>query len=87
VKDLIIYLKKLTKRQWLKTSGMAGKSLAYHFIPAEHPRPSTAFSETKQSWERKMSTYKIRRIEVDFPFEADDCQLVYMEKKNHTVSP
>ncbi|KAG6782199.1 hypothetical protein POTOM_011591 [Populus tomentosa] len=32
-----------------------------------------------------MSTYKIRRIEVDFPFEADDCQLVYMEK-NHIVS-
>ncbi|KAG6780483.1 hypothetical protein POTOM_013343 [Populus tomentosa] len=30
-----------------------------------------------------MSTYKIRRIDVDFPFEADDCQLVYMEK-NHT---
>uniref|UniRef100_B9GX03 Helicase ATP-binding domain-containing protein n=1 Tax=Populus trichocarpa TaxID=3694 RepID=B9GX03_POPTR len=28
-----------------------------------------------------MSTYKIRRIEVDFPLEADDCQLVYMEKK------
>lgn len=39
-----------------------------------------------------MSTYKIRRIEVDFPFEADDCQLVYMEKKKiiqslHNVSP
>jgi len=35
---------------------------------------------------RKMSNYKIRRIDVDFPFETDDCQLVYMEK-NHTVSP
>ncbi|KAL9350684.1 hypothetical protein Peur_057939 [Populus x canadensis] len=33
-----------------------------------------------------MSNYKIRRIDVDFPFETDDCQLVYMEK-NHTVSP
>ncbi|CAH9066220.1 unnamed protein product [Cuscuta epithymum] len=27
-----------------------------------------------------MPTYKIRGIEVDFPFEAYDCQLVYMEK-------
>ncbi|KAI4329268.1 hypothetical protein L6164_021552 [Bauhinia variegata] len=27
-----------------------------------------------------MPTYKIRGIDVDFPFEAYDCQLVYMEK-------
>ncbi|XP_059642020.1 regulator of telomere elongation helicase 1 homolog [Cornus florida] len=27
-----------------------------------------------------MPTYKIRGIHVDFPFEAYDCQLVYMEK-------
>ncbi|KAL2463124.1 RAD3-like DNA-binding helicase protein [Forsythia ovata] len=27
-----------------------------------------------------MPTYKIRGINVDFPFEAYDCQLVYMEK-------
>ncbi|CAN0878268.1 Regulator of telomere elongation helicase 1 homolog [Linum grandiflorum] len=28
----------------------------------------------------RMPTYKIRGIDVDFPFEAYDCQLVYMEK-------
>lgn len=28
----------------------------------------------------KMPTYKIRGIDVDFPFEAYDCQIVYMEK-------
>nr|GME10103.1 regulator of telomere elongation helicase 1 [Ipomoea batatas] len=27
-----------------------------------------------------MPTYKIRGIDVDFPFQAYDCQLVYMEK-------
>ncbi|KAA3478611.1 Regulator of telomere elongation helicase 1 [Gossypium australe] len=27
-----------------------------------------------------MPTYKLRGIDVDFPFEAYDCQLVYMEK-------
>lgn len=27
-----------------------------------------------------MPTYKIRGIDVEFPFEAYDCQLVYMEK-------
>ncbi|RVW58323.1 hypothetical protein CK203_105054 [Vitis vinifera] len=27
-----------------------------------------------------MPIYKIRGIDVDFPFEAYDCQLVYMEK-------
>lgn len=27
-----------------------------------------------------MPTYKIRGIDVDFPFEAYDSQLVYMEK-------
>ncbi|KAM7483732.1 hypothetical protein LguiB_008315 [Lonicera macranthoides] len=27
-----------------------------------------------------MPTYKIREINVDFPFEAYDCQIVYMEK-------
>ncbi|OWM78192.1 hypothetical protein CDL15_Pgr015011 [Punica granatum] len=27
-----------------------------------------------------MPTYKIRGVDVDFPFEAYDCQLVYMEK-------
>lgn len=27
-----------------------------------------------------MPTYKIRGIDVDFPFEAYDCQLDYMEK-------
>ncbi|KAL5975144.1 Regulator of telomere elongation helicase 1 [Asimina triloba] len=27
-----------------------------------------------------MPTYKIRGIDVDFPFEAYDCQIVYMEK-------
>ncbi|KAL0277976.1 UNVERIFIED_CONTAM: Regulator of telomere elongation helicase 1, partial [Sesamum radiatum] len=27
-----------------------------------------------------MPTYKIRGIDVDFPYEAYDCQLVYMEK-------
>lgn len=27
-----------------------------------------------------MPTYNIRGIDVDFPFEAYDCQLVYMEK-------
>ncbi|KAI5660588.1 hypothetical protein M9H77_29381 [Catharanthus roseus] len=28
----------------------------------------------------KMPTYKLRGIDVEFPFEAYDCQLVYMEK-------
>lgn len=28
----------------------------------------------------EMPTYNIRGIDVDFPFEAYDCQLVYMEK-------
>lgn len=27
-----------------------------------------------------MPRYKIRGIDVDFPFDAYDCQLVYMEK-------
>lgn len=27
-----------------------------------------------------MPTYRLRGIDVDFPFEAYDCQLVYMEK-------
>ena len=27
-----------------------------------------------------MPVYKIRGIDVDFPFEAYDCQIVYMEK-------
>lgn len=27
-----------------------------------------------------MPTYKLRGIDVEFPFEAYDCQLVYMEK-------
>lgn len=27
-----------------------------------------------------MPIYKIRGIDVDFPFEAYDCQIVYMEK-------
>lgn len=27
-----------------------------------------------------MPTYKIRGVDVDFPFEAYDCQLVYMDK-------
>lgn len=27
-----------------------------------------------------MPTYKIRGIDVDFPYEAYDCQIVYMEK-------
>lgn len=30
--------------------------------------------------QEKMPTYRLRCIDVDFPFEAYDCQLVYMEK-------
>ncbi|KAI3727225.1 hypothetical protein L1987_67037 [Smallanthus sonchifolius] len=32
-----------------------------------------------------MPTYKIRGINVEFPFEAYDCQLVYMEKKSNAL--
>ncbi|XP_065868607.1 regulator of telomere elongation helicase 1 homolog [Euphorbia lathyris] len=32
-----------------------------------------------------MPTYKLRGIDVDFPFEAYDCQLVYMEKVIHSL--
>lgn len=66
------------KRSGGKIPGLAfpGKSIQDH--QQLSPKPNRA-------GKRKMSTYKIRRIDVDFPFEADDCQLVYMEK-NHTVS-
>ncbi|WMV22274.1 hypothetical protein MTR67_015659 [Solanum verrucosum] len=29
---------------------------------------------------KKMPIYKIRGIDVDFPYEAYDCQIAYMEK-------
>ncbi|XP_076911660.1 regulator of telomere elongation helicase 1 homolog [Bidens hawaiensis] len=32
-----------------------------------------------------MPTYKIRGIDVEFPFEAYDCQLVYMDKVIHSL--
>lgn len=31
-------------------------------------------------YKEKMPTYNLRGINVDFPYEAYDCQLVYMEK-------
>ncbi|KAG7014089.1 Regulator of telomere elongation helicase 1, partial [Cucurbita argyrosperma subsp. argyrosperma] len=43
---------------------------------------NTRFSRQSQEKEQRkeMPRYKIRGIDVDFPFDAYDCQLVYMEK-------